>query len=353
MEKLLDLRHAVSGQIDNFVLLIDDKIARLLPLNPHDGIHLGQVFHVLAARQLSRQDVAGLINFGGFAALAGNNQRRPRLVNQNRVHLIDNRVMQTAQHQLVLVDCHVVAQVIKAQLIVRDIGDVRIVRLAALLGRHAVQHHAAGKAHEAENLSHLLRITFGQIIVDRNNMYALAVQRVQIRRERRHQRFALAGAHLRDASLMQNDAADDLYMEGFHTQHAPVALADGRKSFRKQVIQCLPVSKTPAEFICFAAQLLVRKGLHRIAQRFDSIHQRLDALQLMLAVRAEDLIHYSCHINLNRLSPAPRRSSRGALPVPVRAARPLLHKSSPARGRKPSSQSATSHTCRARCRRSG
>lgn len=51
-------------------------------------------------------------------------------------------------------------------------------------------------------------------------MDALAGQRVEVGGEHGHQRLALARAHLRDAPVMQHDAADELYVERAQAQHA-------------------------------------------------------------------------------------------------------------------------------------
>ena len=50
-------------------------------------------------------------------------------------------------------------------------------------------------------------------------MAAVAFQRVQGQRQRRHQRLAFSGTHLGDAALVQRCAADEL--------HVVMALPDG------------------------------------------------------------------------------------------------------------------------------
>ena len=54
LEELLHLVNALCGKIDYLVLLIDDKISGLFPLNPHNGIHLRKIRHVLAPLHLLR-----------------------------------------------------------------------------------------------------------------------------------------------------------------------------------------------------------------------------------------------------------------------------------------------------------
>ncbi len=198
--------------------------------------------------------------------------------------------MESAQHQLVLVDCHVVAQVIKAQLVVGYIGDVAVVGLLALLRAHAVENNADGEAHEGINLSHPLGITLCQIIIDRNHVNALAVQRIQIDRQRSHQGFAFTGLHLCDASLVQDNAADELNPEGLHVQCSLGALTNRRKSLRKDVVQRLAAGELLLEFGCFPAKLLIRKRLHLRTKRLDFLHDRFNSFQLTFTVASENLI---------------------------------------------------------------
>ena len=176
MEKFLHLFNACRRQIDYLVLLVDDKISRFLLDNPHQGIHLGELLHIIAPLHLPGQHVAHLIQGGGLAALAGNDQRRPGLVDQHRVHLVDNGKMEIPQHQLLLVDHHIIPQIIKSQLIVGHIGDIAAVRFLPLFRGHAVEHHAHGEPQELMNLSHPLRITLGQIVVDGNHAYPFSLQ---------------------------------------------------------------------------------------------------------------------------------------------------------------------------------
>ena len=68
-----------------FVLFIDPKIALGI------GVVRGW-FHGLRS-QHRRNRVEFVVQLGVVIRRAGNNQRRARLVNQNRVNLIDNRVV--------------------------------------------------------------------------------------------------------------------------------------------------------------------------------------------------------------------------------------------------------------------
>ena len=159
MEELLHLLHTVLGQVDRLFLFIDNVISGLFDLLSHDGIHLGKFAAGLAPLQLSCQDIAGFIELCRLAALSGNDQRRPCLVDQNRVHLVDDRVMEPPLHQLLLVDDHIVAEIIKSQFIVGHIGDITVILLTALVIVHAVEHDAHRQSQEFMYLAHPLRVT--------------------------------------------------------------------------------------------------------------------------------------------------------------------------------------------------
>ncbi len=64
---------------------------------------------------------------------AGDNQRRPRFVDQDRVHLVDDRVVVPALHAILDLELHVVAQVVEAEFVIRPVGDVGAIRGAALI----------------------------------------------------------------------------------------------------------------------------------------------------------------------------------------------------------------------------
>jgi hypothetical protein len=66
-------------------------------------------------------------------ALAADDERRARLVDEDRVDLVDDRVVQRALRVLERRELHVVAEVVEAELVVLAVGDVGAVG-ALLLG---------------------------------------------------------------------------------------------------------------------------------------------------------------------------------------------------------------------------
>ena len=118
-------------------------------------------------------------------------------------------------------------------------------------------------------------------------MHALAGDGVQVRRQHGDKRFALAGFHLGNASLMQHDAADKLYAERLHAQHASARLAHGGKRLRQEIVQRLAALITHLEFSGLSAQLLVGQRGVFVAQRLDLVHERKELFYLPLAAGAE------------------------------------------------------------------
>jgi hypothetical protein len=67
---------------------------------------------------------------------SGDDQRGARLVDEDRVDLVDDRVVQRgvlAEHELVGAERHVVAEEVEAELAVGEVGDVATVVVAARL----------------------------------------------------------------------------------------------------------------------------------------------------------------------------------------------------------------------------
>ncbi len=292
MEEILHFLHAGRGEVHHLVLLVDDEVPALLLDHAHDGVHLGQLLHVRAPLHPAGQQVAHLIEGGGFAALAGDDQRRPGLVDQHRVHLVYDAEVQAPQDKLLLVDDHIVAQVIEAQLVVGHIGDVALVGLLALLAGHAVEDHSHGQAQELMHLSHPLRVTLHQIVVHRHHMDALALQGIEVGREQECLGLSFTGAQFRDAALVHDDAADQLYSVMLCLQHPGRGLPDGGVGLGKQIVQSRSLRQPLLEFRSLVPQLLIGEGLHLGTQPFDFLHQGHDPLDLPLAVSAKYLIDY-------------------------------------------------------------
>ena len=84
---------------------------------------------------------------------------------------------------------------------------------------------------------HPLHVAAGQVVVDRDQVRAAPGERVQVERQRRDQRLALAGLHLGDLALVQDDAAEALHVEVAQADGAPRRLAHGRERLRQDLVE--------------------------------------------------------------------------------------------------------------------
>ena len=101
--------------------------------------------------------------------------------------------------------------------------------------------------------AHPLGVVLGQVVVDGDDVHALARQRVEVRRQGRDQRLALTGLHLGDVAEVQRRAAHDLDVEVALAEHPLGGLADGRERLGHQVVEGLAVGEPLLELVGHAA----------------------------------------------------------------------------------------------------
>ena len=142
-----------------------------------------------------------------------------------------------ALHHVGLVGHHVVAQVVKAELIVGAVGDIGIVGGPAGIAVHALHDQADSQPQPAVELAHPLAVALGQIVVDGNNVHPFAGQGVQVGGQGSHKGLALTGLHLGNIAAVQGNAAGHLHREVLHAQHTPCGLAADGKGIRQKVVQ--------------------------------------------------------------------------------------------------------------------
>ena len=187
-EELLGLGDAALGDRDVLVLLVE-----LVVVVGHEVL-LGLRVHAvgLLARLHQRRELGELlVEVGGLLGGAGDDQRRPRLVDEDVVDLVDDREVVRGERLAVLVEAaavldllvqrrgHVVAQVVESVLGVRAVRDVgRVGRPLLLVGLHVLQH-ADGEAERLVDRAHPVGVAAGQVVVDGDHVDALAGERVE------------------------------------------------------------------------------------------------------------------------------------------------------------------------------
>ncbi len=249
-EHLLRLRHAGLGQRHRLVLLVDDVVAGRLELLAILGLDVALRDRALLQ---PRDDAIDLVvEVGRFLGRPRDDQRRPRLVDQDAVDLVDDREVVPALHHRRELELHVVAQVVEAELVVRAVGDVGAVGDLALLVGQLVLDDADAHPEEPVEASHPLRVAARQVVVDRDDVDALAFERVQVGGERRDERLAFARLHLGDLAAVQHHAADQLHVEVPHVEHAASGLAHDGEGFDEQIVERLAVGDALAELVGLA-----------------------------------------------------------------------------------------------------
>ena len=178
-------------------LVLDELDSRFV----HTDGALANVHLVVDIALHHRHDSGELaVPLRGGVGRTRDDQRCTRLVDEDRVDLVDDRRIVTALDQVVQRVGHVVAQIVEAELVVRAVGDVGGVRSPAFRGCHARENHADLEAQEAVDAAHPLRVALGQVVVDGDHVDALVGDRIEIRRQSAGQRLALAGLHLGDVA---------------------------------------------------------------------------------------------------------------------------------------------------------
>ena len=133
------------------------------------------------------------------------------------------------------------------------------------------QDGADAHAQEAVDASHPVGIAFGQVVVDGDHMHALAGQRVEVHRQRCHQRLALTGAHFGNLALMQCHATDQLHVKVTHCQHPRARLAHDGKRFRQQRVKRLAIGNALLELRRLAFQLVIGQGFQAVFKGVDLV----------------------------------------------------------------------------------
>ena len=113
------------------------------------------------------------------------------------------------------------------------------------------------EAEEPEHRPHPVRVALRQVLVHRDHVHALAGERVQVRRQRRHQGLALAGAHLGDLAQMQRQAADQLHVEVAQPEHAARRLPHQGEGLGEQRIERRAGGEARLELLGLLRKLLV------------------------------------------------------------------------------------------------
>ena len=116
-----------------------------------------------------------VVEVGGVGDLTRDDERRARLVDEDRVDLVDDRVVVAALGLVFARFAHVVAQVVEAELVVGAVGDVGAVLNALHVGRVVVgEDHADLEPEEPVHPPHPLRVAAGEVVVGGHEVHTAA-----------------------------------------------------------------------------------------------------------------------------------------------------------------------------------
>ncbi len=201
----------------------------------------------------------------------------------------DGEVVRPLHHVGRLVD-EVVAQVVETELVVGAVGDVGVVGALALGLRKAVHDDADAQAQELVDAAHPLGVAVGEVVVDGDDVDALALQRVQVDRQGRDQRLAFAGAHLGDAAVMQHHAADHLHVEVALAERALGGLAHHREGLVEDGIEAAAALDAAAQLVGLGAQRIIAQRRHLRLERVDPANAPQHLPDLAVVRGAEDFL---------------------------------------------------------------
>ena len=134
-----------------------------------------------------------------------------------------------------------VAEEVEAELLAGPVGDVAGIGGAAGAVGLAGLDAADGQPEQLVDRRHPLGVAAGQVVVDRDDVDALAGQGVEEGRHGGDQRLALAGLELGDALVVDGDAAQDLDVEMPLADRPLGRLADQGEGLEQQAVERIPL----------------------------------------------------------------------------------------------------------------
>ena len=204
-------------------------------------------------------------------------------------------------NQILAPHCHIVTQVIEAEFVIRAKSNVAIVgSLTSVAIRLVLIDAVHRKAMEHVQRAHPLRVSFRQVIIDRDYMHSLSGQGIQEHRQGSHERFTLTGSHLCYFTLVQNDATYELNIVVNHVPRNlvapshPMVLVNRLIALNRDEIVLdaqVFIEISCRNFHCLVLSEPAGRGFHyRESFRKNFVESLLDCIVLIL----HDLIRLCC-----------------------------------------------------------
>ena len=127
--------------------------------------------------------------------------------------------------------------------------------------------------------SHPLHIAAGQVVVHRDDVNALALDRIEVRRQRSDERLTFARHHFRDVAFVQDHAAEHLHIVMPQAQETTSTLATNRERFDENILQRFASFQPAAKVDSLVAQLFVGHRLILRLKRTNRVDLGLQSLE--------------------------------------------------------------------------
>ena len=124
--------------------------------------------------ELGNDLIDAVVLIRGFLRGAGNDQRGARLVDEDRVHFVDDGEMMAALHAIGEIVFHVVAQIVEPEFVVGAVGDVGAIGGAAFGIIEIVDDNADFEAQRSIERAHPFGVAASEIIVYGDDVDAAA-----------------------------------------------------------------------------------------------------------------------------------------------------------------------------------
>ena len=142
IKEFLRFFYTFLGQCNGFRLFVYNEVAFFYELFLKQRVKSLFLVEDGAFFQTFYEKVGDFIKVSGFCAAAGDDERGPRFIDKNGVHLVDNCVMKVSLHQSFPADHHIVSQVVESKLVIRCVCDVAVIGFSSLVRGHIVQDNA-------------------------------------------------------------------------------------------------------------------------------------------------------------------------------------------------------------------
>ena len=146
------------------------------------------------------------------------------------------------------------------------------------------------EAEPTVDAAHPLGGELGQVVVDGDEVHALAAEPVQVGGQRADERLALAGLHLGDPAEVERGATHQLHVEVALTGDPDGRLADDREGLDEQVVERLATFDAAAELGGLGDERIVAELMRRRLELVDVRDQALERLELLSLAGAKDLV---------------------------------------------------------------